>query len=202
MHISVRAMVSICCSPPDRNPARRSRSVGELGKELPRRVDRPAPRRAAPRCARPRGSRCTVRSANTRRSSGTKPMPARAMRSARQPLDGIALPHAPRPCAGGVEAHDRAHHRGLADAVAPEQAHALPALDGERHAEQRARQPVVRADRVDLEHGAQRRSPEIDAAHLVVRADRLGRAFGDHPALVQHRRCDRRSRTRRPCRAR
>ena len=32
MHISVRAMVSICCSPPDRNPARRSRSVASLGK--------------------------------------------------------------------------------------------------------------------------------------------------------------------------
>src|SRR4051794_9619915 len=123
------------------------------------------PGRRAARAAMSRFSH-TVSSAKMRRSSGTKPMPARAMRCGLQPaisapfhstrpllrrtrplterVLGLLPPpvgphkHTPSPpaAARAHEAHDRADRRRLADAVAPQQADALASGDIERDAEQ------------------------------------------------------------------
>ena len=68
----------------------------------------------------------------------------------------------------------------------PSSATHWPRATAQRHAEQRARQPVVGADRVDFEHRAHQPLSQVHAPHLGVGADRLGRAVGDHAALVQH----------------
>ena len=50
--ISVRAIVSICCSPPDRKPPCRSRKLAQLGEQLVHALDGPRPPRGRTRAAR------------------------------------------------------------------------------------------------------------------------------------------------------
>ena len=71
--MSVRATVSICCSPPERLPPRRpaiSPSFGKYSKT------RPTPQPPPPLAPTSRFS-ATVRSLKMRLSSGTQPMPSR-----------------------------------------------------------------------------------------------------------------------------
>ena len=79
--ISVRATVSICCSPPLIRPPGRLRHLAEIREQAEQLFWRPAAvHRRAAAGGRPRDFPSTVRSAKTRRSSGTKPMPSRAIR--------------------------------------------------------------------------------------------------------------------------
>ena len=86
-----------------------------------------------------------------RRSSGTHAIPDPGELVRRQPGDVPPLerhPAARRP----HQAHHGLERRALAHAVAPEEAHDLPALDPERHAVQHVRLAVVRVDVVEGEH--------------------------------------------------
>ena len=114
--ISVRAMVSICCSPPDRNPpgGRAARAAPGTARRRVSIVQLPGPA-----AARPRHRGFPTRSA--RRRCGDPPARSRcrrarpgaaASRRCRWPFQTN------RPARRRREAHHRAHRRRLADAVA------------------------------------------------------------------------------------
>ena len=68
-----------------------------------------------------------------------------------EPGDVLALPGDP-PAADPLPPGDRPHQRGLADAVAPEDAGDLPRLGGHRDVLQRLRRAVVEVDVLDVQH--------------------------------------------------
>ena len=119
----MRAIASICCSPPDsRVPGAAARVPSGWGTACrwSAMSARPAPRPAAAS-----GSRSRSASRRCRAPPGRSAMPARAIRFGAQARSSPAplklmLPLAPR-----HQAHDRLHRRGLAGAVAAEQGHHL-----------------------------------------------------------------------------
>ena len=122
-------MVSICCSPPLRVPPACRSPLAQDGEELEDALGRPGAGAAvAPGLRATSRFSCTVRSEKTRRSSGTKPMPCRAMRNGGSPTRSCRR-SVTRPRAGRREPHDAAHGGRLAHAVAAEQAHDLARLD-------------------------------------------------------------------------
>ena len=84
----------------------------------------------------------TVRVGKICRPSGTRPMPAWAMRNGGAPVDRPAL-EADLAGARGQQAHEGGHGGGLAHAVAAHQAHYLARADGEIDAEQHLRSAVA-----------------------------------------------------------
>jgi hypothetical protein len=129
----VRAMVSICCSPPDRPTARPRR--GALGnvEVLPHREF---------------GEDATVLRHETDPGAGD---------AIGRPAGDVAGFEANAAGTWRCQAHHRTHRGGLADAVAAEQADALALLHLERDAEQHPAEPIGGVNLLELEqcaHGA------------------------------------------------
>ena len=149
----LRAIVSICCSPPlrvaplVRQPLRRAA-------ETARRLE-PGTRPSAGR--RRRWSRAMLRFSYTlkfgkiRRSSGTYPIPGAPDPVRRQPRDVGAVPRdapPPRP----HHRHDRLQRRRLPRSIPPQQSHRLPRPHSERDILQHMAQPVIRIDTFHVQH--------------------------------------------------
>src|SRR5262249_5927078 len=186
--MSVRAMVSICCSPPDRKPPCRVVSFCRVGNRSKTRSMVLAP---FPRCATSRFSH-TVRSAKIRRSSGTNPMPARATRNASQPVMSVPL-NATRPECGGVRPMIDRMVVDLPTPLRPSRHTHSPAWTSMVTPKSTRDSPYAVWISLTSSNGALnadlRSMPlsEIDATHLGIRADVGGGAVGDDPPLVQHR---------------
>ena len=151
-------MVSICCWPPDSTPPRRSRISARSGNSAntcsSRQVVLPsgagAPRDVEVLPDRELGKDAAVlgHEADAHAADAVRP----------EPRDVAALPH--HPAAGRRrQADDRAHGRGLADAVAADQGDALAGMDLERHAEQDLAQAVGGVDGLDSQVSHGRCSP-------------------------------------------
>src|SRR5215218_10236765 len=82
---------------------------------------------------------------------------------------------------------DRAHQRGLADAVAAHDAGDLARFGGERDRAQGLGGAVVQVNDLDGQHAS---ASQIDFDDALVGADLVERALGEHRALVQHRDLD------------
>jgi hypothetical protein len=82
-----------------------------------------------------------------------------------------------------LQPNDRAHQRGLADAVAAEDAGDAARLGDEINAAQAARGAVGEVEIGDLQH---RSAAQIDLDHARILLHLVDRAFGEHRALVQH----------------
>ena len=120
--ISARPIASICCSPPESEPATWACRSCSRGNNLKHALDRPAgpPPPFLRRCAATIRFSRTVSVRNMRRPCGTRQMPLRAMTSGASPADRLAV-EADRAAARLEEAHDGRHAGGLAGAVAAEQ---------------------------------------------------------------------------------
>ena len=123
------------------------------------------------------------------RISGTRPMPACAMRYDGQPADRMAVElDAARVRAQHAE--QALHGRRLAHAVAADQRDAFAARGLEGHAEQHLARAVARGEVGDLEQGRHATiswSPEIRCPHFRVLADRRRVAARDHAPIHEHR---------------
>ena len=156
---NARPIASICCSPPDNVLPSCERRSPRRGKS--RHTRSSCRRRSAPLCQRVNSPSMrfssTLRVAKMRRSSGMKATPLRKMRSGDKPADRFA-----REPDGALRraqpAHDRAQRRGLARAVAAEDADDLARVDLERDALEHRRVVIARMQAVDLKqrHGRPR----------------------------------------------
>ena len=141
---NARATASICCSPPLRSFDRcgiRSRRIGNRPRTQST-VPRPCPE-PSDRCAgflRPSGHR----------TSGDPAAHGNAV--LRHPMGGNAGEPAPSARAAALwpdQSHDRLECRGLARAVAAQQAHDFADIDAEREVPEHPDVPVIGEDAVD-----------------------------------------------------
>jgi hypothetical protein len=132
--MSVRAIVSICCSPPERKAALAVHQVAELGEEAedalegPCRCPAPAPCRdveVLPHGEIGEDAPVLRHEADTEIRDLVRLLAAHV----------VSFPH-DAPLAWRRQSHDAPHGRGLAHAVPAEEAHALASSDVERHAEE------------------------------------------------------------------
>ena len=123
-----RHRASICCSPPDSDPAGCSRRSAEAREHRRRsRSSHVGPRAGAPRAA-PSGGRCarfssTVSDGNTPRPSGTSARPAAGDVGRATAVDAARRRGGTAPEVTGQRAGDGPQRRGLAGAVGPEHRH-------------------------------------------------------------------------------
>ena len=162
--IRVRPMVSICCSPPERNPPCRFGELAQLREQARTRAStfqrpgRPAARAATSRFSQHRQLGEDAAVLRHEADAGARDAERRPARRCPALPDDAAR-------ARRRQAHDRAHGRGLADAVAAEQADAFA------RAPPRARCRTARATSRRRRGCRGRRAgsmppPEIDAPHL------------------------------------
>ena len=134
--IRARPIASICCSPPESEPAtcrRRSRRRGKSAQTESSVHAVAAPARGL-RPATTRFSR-TVRLRKIRRPCGTRATPCAAIASGARPVTSRPKT-ATRPRAGRQQPDGHAHRGGLARAVAAEQPEEAALAEPERHAVQ------------------------------------------------------------------